>query len=115
MWGRPRLLVAHKLRRRVILPSQATNHLARIRPLRLLMDDATGAITPMQAPEKEVASNGIDVTLKDGKRRQTAYPGCREHLSSVGRRITVIVNGSGDLFEQAFGAQLGKIIAERSQ
>jgi pimeloyl-ACP methyl ester carboxylesterase len=34
-----------------------------------VMDDATGAITPMKAPEKEVASNGIDVTLKDGKRR----------------------------------------------
>jgi len=34
-----------------------------------IMDDATGAITPMKAPDKEVASNGIDATLKDGKRR----------------------------------------------
>jgi len=34
-----------------------------------IMDDATGAITPMKAPEKEAASYGIDVTLKDGKRR----------------------------------------------
>jgi hypothetical protein len=34
-----------------------------------IMDDATGAITPMKAPEKEVASYGIDATLKDGKRR----------------------------------------------
>jgi pimeloyl-ACP methyl ester carboxylesterase len=34
-----------------------------------LMDDATGAITPMKAPEKEVASFGIDVAIKDGKRR----------------------------------------------
>ena len=34
-----------------------------------IMDDATGAITPMKAPEKEIASYGIDVTLKDGKRR----------------------------------------------
>lgn len=33
------------------------------------MDDATGAITPMIAPEKEVAGNGIDATVKDGKRR----------------------------------------------
>jgi hypothetical protein len=34
-----------------------------------VMDDATGAITPMRAPEKEVAGFGIDVALKDGKRR----------------------------------------------
>jgi pimeloyl-ACP methyl ester carboxylesterase len=34
-----------------------------------VMDDATGAITPMKAPEKEVTSYGIDATLKDGKRR----------------------------------------------
>jgi hypothetical protein len=34
-----------------------------------VMDDATGAITPMKAPEKEVTGYGIDVTLKDGKRR----------------------------------------------
>ena len=34
-----------------------------------VMDDATGAILPMKAPEKEVASDGIDATLKDGKRR----------------------------------------------
>ena len=34
-----------------------------------IMDDATGAITPMKAPEKEVTSYGIDATLKDGKRR----------------------------------------------
>src|SRR5260370_6945176 len=34
-----------------------------------IMDDATGAITPMKAPEKEAASYGIDVTLKDGKRQ----------------------------------------------
>jgi hypothetical protein len=33
------------------------------------MDDASGAITPMKAPDKEVASNGIDATIKDGKRR----------------------------------------------
>jgi hypothetical protein len=33
------------------------------------MDDATGAITPMKAPDKELASNGIDATIKDGKRR----------------------------------------------
>jgi hypothetical protein len=34
-----------------------------------VMDDATGAITPMLAPEKEATSYGIDATLKDGKRR----------------------------------------------
>lgn len=34
-----------------------------------VMDDATGAILPVKAPEKEVASDGIDATLKDGKRR----------------------------------------------
>ncbi len=34
-----------------------------------LMDDATGAITPMKAPDKEAIANSIDVTLKDGKRR----------------------------------------------
>jgi hypothetical protein len=34
-----------------------------------IMDDATGAITPMTAPESEVTSFGIDVSLKDGKRR----------------------------------------------
>ena len=34
-----------------------------------IMDDATGAITPMTAPASEVTSFGIDVTLKDGKRR----------------------------------------------
>jgi pimeloyl-ACP methyl ester carboxylesterase len=46
-----------------------------------IMDDATGAITPMTAPAGEVASFGIDVSLKDGKRRcvvvapKTAAPG----------------------------------------
>jgi pimeloyl-ACP methyl ester carboxylesterase len=34
-----------------------------------IMDDATGAITPMKAPENEVTSYGIDANLKDGKRR----------------------------------------------
>jgi hypothetical protein len=34
-----------------------------------IMDDATGVITPMTAPESEVTSFGIDVSLKDGKRR----------------------------------------------
>jgi len=34
-----------------------------------IMDDATGAIAAVKAPEKEVTSYGIDVTLKDGKRR----------------------------------------------
>src|SRR5580704_6955078 len=34
-----------------------------------VMDDATGAITPMIAPDKEVTSFGIDATLADGKRR----------------------------------------------
>jgi pimeloyl-ACP methyl ester carboxylesterase len=34
-----------------------------------IMDDATGAITPMTAPASEVTSFGIDVSLKDGKRR----------------------------------------------
>jgi pimeloyl-ACP methyl ester carboxylesterase len=34
-----------------------------------IMDDATGAITPTKAPDKEVTSFGIDATLKDGKRR----------------------------------------------
>ena len=34
-----------------------------------IMDDATGAITPMRAPEKEASSYSIDVALKDGKRR----------------------------------------------
>jgi pimeloyl-ACP methyl ester carboxylesterase len=34
-----------------------------------IMDDATGAITPMKAPEKEVKTFGIDSALKDGKRR----------------------------------------------
>jgi pimeloyl-ACP methyl ester carboxylesterase len=46
-----------------------------------IMDDATGAITPVKAPEKEATSYGIDATLKDGKRRcvvivpQKAAPG----------------------------------------
>ncbi len=41
-----------------------------------VMDDATGAITPVKAPEKEVTANAIDVTLKDGKRRcVTVVPG----------------------------------------
>ena len=34
-----------------------------------IMDDATGAITPMTAPASEVTSFGIDVSIKDGKRR----------------------------------------------
>ena len=34
-----------------------------------LMDDATGAITPMTAPASEVKSFGIDVSIKGGKRR----------------------------------------------
>src|SRR6266852_205255 len=34
-----------------------------------IMDDATGAITPMTAPASEVRSFGIDVSLKDGRRR----------------------------------------------
>ncbi len=34
-----------------------------------LMDDATGAITPMTAPASEVTGFSIDATLKDGKRR----------------------------------------------
>jgi hypothetical protein len=34
-----------------------------------VMDDAAGTITPITAPENEVTSYGIDVTLKDGKRR----------------------------------------------
>ena len=34
-----------------------------------IMDDATGAITPMTAPTSEVTSFGIDVSIKDGKRR----------------------------------------------
>src|ERR1700755_1732366 len=34
-----------------------------------IMDDATGAITPMTAPASEVTSFGIDESLKDGKRR----------------------------------------------
>src|ERR1700688_3835443 len=34
-----------------------------------IMDDVTGAITPMKAPEKEATTYGIDATLKDGKRR----------------------------------------------
>jgi pimeloyl-ACP methyl ester carboxylesterase len=34
-----------------------------------MMDDATGAITPMTAPASEVTSFGIDVVLKGGKRR----------------------------------------------
>jgi hypothetical protein len=34
-----------------------------------IMDDATGVITPMTAPASEVTSFGIDVSLKDGKRR----------------------------------------------
>lgn len=34
-----------------------------------VMDDATGAITPIKAPAAEVASFGIDKTLKNGKRR----------------------------------------------
>jgi pimeloyl-ACP methyl ester carboxylesterase len=34
-----------------------------------IMDDESGAITPIKAPEKEISSYGIDVTLKDGKRR----------------------------------------------
>ena len=34
-----------------------------------LMDDATGAITPMTAPTSEVTGSSIDTALKDGKRR----------------------------------------------
>jgi len=34
-----------------------------------VMDDATGAITQITAPEKEVTSFGIDATLANGKRR----------------------------------------------
>jgi len=34
-----------------------------------IMDDATGAIMPITAPESELKSFGIDVSLKDGKRR----------------------------------------------
>ena len=34
-----------------------------------IMDDATGAITSMTAPASEVTTFGIDVSLKDGKRR----------------------------------------------
>jgi hypothetical protein len=33
------------------------------------MDDATGAITPMTAPAKEVTGNSIDVALRNGRRR----------------------------------------------
>src|SRR6202048_2082481 len=46
-----------------------------------IMDDATGAITPMTAPASEVTSFGIDVSVKTGKRRcvvvvpKTAAPG----------------------------------------
>ena len=34
-----------------------------------IMDDATGAITPMTAPASEVTSFGVDEAVKDGKRR----------------------------------------------
>src|SRR5260370_7794410 len=34
-----------------------------------MMDDATGAIMPMTASASEVTSFGIDVSLKDGRRR----------------------------------------------
>ena len=34
-----------------------------------IMDDATGAITPFTAPASEVTSFGVDVSIKDGKRR----------------------------------------------
>src|SRR5271170_7399683 len=34
-----------------------------------IMDDATGAITPMTAPASEVTSFGIDASVKDGKHR----------------------------------------------
>ena len=34
-----------------------------------IMDDATGAITPMTAPASEVTSFGIDESVKNGKRR----------------------------------------------
>src|SRR5580692_4035059 len=34
-----------------------------------IMDDATGAITPMTAAASEVTTFGIDVSLKGGKRR----------------------------------------------
>jgi hypothetical protein len=34
-----------------------------------IMDDATGAITPIKAPASEVTSFGIDESVKDGKRR----------------------------------------------
>src|SRR5258708_20648326 len=34
-----------------------------------MMDDATGAITPMRAPASEVTSFGIDVSITGGKRR----------------------------------------------
>src|SRR5580704_9087358 len=34
-----------------------------------IMDDATGAITPMTAPASEMTSFGIDESVKGGKRR----------------------------------------------
>jgi len=34
-----------------------------------IMDDATGAITPFKAPEKEATSFAVDPAIKDGKRR----------------------------------------------
>ena len=46
-----------------------------------VMDDATGAITPMVAPASEIKDFNADRTLKDGKRRcvvvapQKAAPG----------------------------------------
>ena len=34
-----------------------------------IMDDATGAITPMTAPASEVTGFSVDIAVKDGKRR----------------------------------------------
>ena len=34
-----------------------------------IMDDATGAITPMTAPAGEVTGFGVDTAVNDGKRR----------------------------------------------
>ena len=47
-----------------------------------MMDDATGAITPMTAPASEVTSFGIDVSLKDGRRRcvEIGRASCRERV-----------------------------------
>ena len=50
-----------------------------------IMDDATGAITPMTAPASEVTSFGIDESAKGVKRRCVVVVPRRRHPAIRGR------------------------------